>query len=110
MAVVSETLDSIEQKIRLLTTRLENFERDVAILKQQNRALQTDLLLRDSEISHLKNALIVSTEAKEPEVHDIRENINDDSFKSSERKHQLRLEIDRYIRQIDECVETLQQF
>ncbi len=109
MAAVSETLDSIEQKIRLLTARLENFERDVELLKQENRALQTDLLLRDSEISHLKNALTVSTEAKEPEVRDFRENINDDFFKSSDKNHQLRLEIDRYIRQIDECIETLQQ-
>lgn len=121
MATVSDSLNNIEQKIRLLTARLEAFEQDANTLREQNRALRTDLLLRDSEISHLKSALTVTTEAESSE--DVREKMekNDEiSAKSTEstsrtestkstKNYQLRLEIDRYIRQIDECIELLQQ-
>jgi chromosome segregation ATPase len=96
-----ETLKSIEEKTQLLVEKLAKLEREkaqlseqVRILTEKNRSLQTDLLLRDSEISHLKthNNALVETD-KEVDG----------------RNHHLRKEIDQYIADIDKCIEWLQK-
>ncbi len=103
MAELNDTLESIERKMRLLIARLARLESDNAALLDENqklttenRTLKTDVLMRDSEISHLK------TQAE----------ITQDSSKnglSNVRTHQIRKEIDQYITDVDSCIEWLQK-
>jgi predicted nucleic acid-binding Zn-ribbon protein len=103
VAELNETLESIERKTRLLIARLARLESDNAALLEQNqklttenRTLKTDVLMRDSEISHLK------TQGE----------ITQDSWGnglSNVRTHQIRKEIDQYITDVDSCIEWLQK-
>jgi chromosome segregation ATPase len=103
VAEINETLESIERKTRLLIARLARLESDNTALLEQNqklsadnRSLQTDLLLRDSEISHLKTQLTVTQDSPK-------------NGKVSVRTHQIRKEIDQYITDVDSCIEWLQK-
>jgi uncharacterized protein YoxC len=65
MAALTQTLDSIEKSVRLLKAKLEKLERENTVLMEQtrylaeqNRALQTDLLMKESELSYVKTQLI----------------------------------------------------
>lgn len=98
--MISETANSIEQKARALIAHLTQLKRErVPLLEknkeltEQNRTLQTDLLLRDSEISYLKKQLRTQ-EGERLDGH--------------EQKHHLKKEIDQYILEIDKCIEWLQ--
>ena len=102
MAEINETLESIERKTRLLIARLARLESDNAALLEQNqqlsadnRSLQTDLLLRDSEISHLKT---LTTAHEGPK-----------NGKSRANTQHIRKEIDQYITEVDTCIEWLQK-
>jgi hypothetical protein len=57
--------------------------------------LQTDLLLRDSEISHLKTQLVAHGEPK--------------NGKARAKTQHIRKEIDQYITEVDTCIEWLQK-
>lgn len=101
MTTLTRTLDNIEQSVRQLKAKLEKLERENAILTTQtrqlteeNRVLQTDLLMRESELSYLK-AQSATQETKEKEA--------------QERQGDLRKEIDQYITDIDECIGWLQK-
>ena len=103
MAELNDTLESIERKTRLLIARLARLESDNAALLEQNqklttenRALQTDLLLRDSEISHLKTQVNITQEQPKKDV-------------SNVRTQKIRKEIDQYISDVDSCIEWLQK-
>ena len=103
MAELNDTLESIERKTRLLIARLARLESDNAALLEQNqklitenRDLQTDLLLRDSEISHLKTQQTVTKEQPRKDVANVR-------------THKIRKEIDQYISDVDSCIEWLQK-
>jgi predicted nucleic acid-binding Zn-ribbon protein len=103
VAELNETLESIERKTRLLIARLARLESDNAALLDQNqklttenRALQTDLLLRDSEISQLKIQGEVTQELPK-------------NGKANVRTQQIRKEIDQYITDVDSCIEWLQK-
>jgi hypothetical protein len=103
VAELNETLESIERKTRLLIARLARLESDnAALLEQnqklttQNRALQTDLLLRDSEISHLKTQGEITRIQPKKDV-------------SNVRTQKIRKEIDQYITDVDSCIEWLQK-
>jgi hypothetical protein len=102
VAELNEILESIERKTRLLIARLARLESDNAALLEQNqklttenRALQTDLLLRDSEISHLKTLTVTQEQPKKDG--------------SNVRTHKIRKEIDQYISDVDSCIEWLQK-
>jgi chromosome segregation ATPase len=102
VAEINETLESIERKTRLLIARLARLESDNAALLEQNqqlsadnRSLQTDLLLRDSEISHLKTLTIAHESPK--------------NGKASATTQHIRKEIDQYITDVDACIEWLQK-
>ncbi len=100
MAMISETISNIEQKARVLIAQLTQLQRERVLLLEknrelieQNRTLQTDLLLRDSEISYLKKQLHTQ-EGERTGGH--------------ERNHHLKKEIDQYILEIDKCIDWLQ--
>lgn len=102
MAALTHTLDKIEQSVRLLKAKLERLERENAALieqtrglTEQNRALQTDLLMKESELSYLKTHLRTQ-ETKENEAQG--------------REEHLRKEIDQYVlSDIDETIGWLQK-
>ena len=101
MAALTHTLDNIEKSVRLLKTKLDKLERDNAVLTEQNqrflaqnRALQTDLLMNESELSYLKTQL-KTQEEQEPEA--------------QERQEHLRKEINPYVSELDERLEWLQK-
>jgi chromosome segregation ATPase len=102
VAGISEQINSIEKKVRLVVARMAMLQDENGTLKvknrelvEQNRNLKADLLLRESEISHLKTQTLtvveegVKTEARERSQH-------------------LREEIDQHIQEIDKCIEWLQ--
>ena len=98
--MISETINNIQRKAQLLIAKLAQLEHENGLileknreLIEQNRILQTDLLLRNSEISFLKK----ETTAQEVE-----------RTEGHERNHHLRTEIDQYILEIDKCIEWLQ--
>lgn len=100
MVAISEIINSIEQRVQLLTSKVVVLEKQNAelieknqVLLEQNRTLQADLLLRNSEISQLEKQ-IESQDGSGVDVY--------------ERKHYLRKEIDQYIQDIDKCIEWLQ--
>lgn len=101
MAGLTHTLENIEQNVRLLQAKLERLERENTVLieqtrnlTEQNRVLQTDLLMKESEVSYLKTHLTTQV-AKEQEAQGRQEN--------------LRKEIDQYVTDIDECIGWLQK-
>jgi SMC interacting uncharacterized protein involved in chromosome segregation len=102
VAGISEQINIIEKKVRLVVARMAMLQDENSTLKvknrelvEQNRNLKADLLLRESEISHLKTQTLtvveegVKTEARERSQH-------------------LREEIDQHIQEIDKCIEWLQ--
>jgi hypothetical protein len=102
VAEFNETLESIERKTRLLIARLARLESDNATLLDQNqklttenRALQTELLLRDSEISQFKTLTVTQESSK--------------NGNARVRTQQIRKEIDQYITDVDSCIEWLQK-
>ena len=101
MAALTHTLDNIEKSVRSLKTKLDKLERDNAVLTEQNqrflaqnRALQTDLLMNESELSYLKTQL-KTQEEQEPEA--------------QERQEHFRKEINPYVSELDERLEWLQK-
>ena len=101
MVGISEQVNSIDKKVRLLVARVAVLQDENATLKVKNRELtgdirnlKADLTLRDSEISHLKT----HTTSKEEGV----------KTEARERSEHLRVEIDQYIQEIDKCIEWLQ--
>ena len=98
--MISETVNNIEQKTKVLIAHLIQLDRERALLLEknkelleQNRTLQTDLILKNSEISHLKKQ--VRTQGGE-------------RVEESEQKQHLKQEINQYITEIDKCIEWLQ--
>lgn len=101
MTTIANILNNIEQKVRLLTTQLGKIERENSILTEknrelaaQNRTLQTNLLLSNSEISHLQTQL---------------ETENKLGKEGQKQNPNLKREISQYIQEIDQCIEWLQK-
>ena len=101
MAGLTHTLENIERNVRLLQAKLEKLERENTVLieqtrhlTEQNRVLQTDLLMKESEVSYLKTHLTTQVE-KDKEAQG--------------RQEHLRKEIDQYVTDIDECIGWLQK-
>jgi regulator of replication initiation timing len=99
---LTDTLDSIEIKLRLLLTKTAQLTELNATLVEQNRILTDDnrklraeAILRQSDMSHLKTQLTTYETRQQKE-----RAYNQD----------LRQEIDQYIAQIDACIGKLQQF
>ena len=98
--MISETVNNIEQKTKVLIAHLIQLDRERALLLEknkelleQNRTLQTDLILKNSEISYLKKQ--VRTQGGE-------------RVEENEQKQHLKQEINQYITEIDKCIEWLQ--
>ena len=100
MAVISKTINSIEQKAQLLIEKLKQLENENQMLlvknkelTVKNKAMQGGLLLQNSGNSHLEKHKIAQEEQGTERL---------------EQNNDLRTEIDQYILEIDKCIEWLQ--
>ncbi len=100
MADISNIIDNIEQKTSALVAQVVALREENAMLKTQNRelmahnrALQTDKVLHDSEISQFKKYNTGQEVVR---------------IEAGTQNHHLRQELDQYIVEIDKCIEWLQ--
>ena len=96
-----ETIRRIEQKVLILLAQLKALRRENAALKQnilqfeqQNKVLNAELCTRKSEINDLK--MLLAEKENNSEV--------------TAQNHQIKQNIDKYISEIDECIEKLKHY
>lgn len=95
---LSGTIDSIELKVKELSLRLERLKKENAALRKENK------LLID-EVGSLQKALAEADE-RDQNNHGQREN-GSESTAEGEQSEKLRAQINQYIREIDQCIEWL---
>lgn len=97
MQALSEKLNGIELKVRQLALRLERLQNENKSLLQENKKLRTELTKKDDKLGVLEGKVARSQAALEVR----RDNDPEDSKK-------LRKEIEQYIKEVDKCIEWLQ--
>ena len=95
---LSNKLDQIELKLRQLALKIERLEKAKTTLLEENEALKTKLKKGDSKT--------LSLEQKLRKTHEVLESkrTNDPG-----RTQKVRKELERYIKEIDKCIEWLEQ-
>lgn len=94
---MSEKIDNIELKIRQLALKLERFRKENADLTKKNEQLKAELDKQKGTVSALKDKLTKTQNVLERQEVD-----------ESEHSRQLKQQLDQYIREIDKCIEWLQ--
>jgi len=94
---LSGKIDSIELKVRELSLRLER-------LKKENAALLEENTLLNDEVSSLRKALAALEEYDQNNGQRRNER---ESIKEGEESDKLRAQLNQYIREIDQCIEWL---
>ena len=96
-----ETIRRIEQKVLILSAHLKELRRENAALKQnilqfeqQNKFLNAELCARKNEINELK--MLLAEKENYSEV--------------TAQNHQVKQNIDKYIFEIDKCIERLKHY
>lgn len=97
MQTITDTLNGIEQKIRQLAEKLEQLQGEKAALSEENQHLRATLAAQAEKVADMEKLLAETT--ADPE-----ENQEPES-KSSQK---LKREIAQYIKEIDKCIEWLQ--
>ncbi len=97
MQNLSEKIGSIELKVRQLALLLERLQNENANLVDENKQLKDNLLDKNNRISELENGLANTKQVLERK----RENDPESSRK-------LRKDIEQYIKEVDKCIEWLQ--
>ncbi len=96
---LSKRLDSIELKIRQLASKLDRLTQENEQLLAENHQLKTDLDRQQGLVSALKDKL----ERTQREM-DERRYEADEPDRAS-----IRQQIDHYLREIDKCIDWLEQ-
>lgn len=96
---LSGKIDSIELKVKELSVRLER-------LKQENAALLEENKLLSVEVNGLRKALAEADE-REKNYNGQRQNGSGEATVEGEPSEKLRAQIHQYIREIDQCIEWL---
>ncbi len=96
---LSKTLDSIELKVRHMTSRMERLHSENERLTAENQQLKTDLDRQQGLVGVLKDKL----ERTQREI-DERKQGTDTIDREAMRQH-----IDQCLSEIDKCIEWLQQ-
>lgn len=93
---ISDKIDHIELKIRYLASKQERLLKENTELKTQNELLKTELDKQRGAVSALKEKLAKTQVVldRQPE-------------KSPQEALQLKQQLDQYIREIDKCIEWL---
>ena len=97
MQALAEKINGIEQKVRLLAAKLELVQKENAAFKEENRKLKTDLAVIIEKNGQVDPKMVV----KPPET--ARKNGGEPV-----NSKKLRKEIDQYIKEINKCIEWLQ--
>ena len=97
MQALAEKLNGIEQKVRQLAAKLEQVQKENAAYKEENRKLRTDLAV----LSEKEGKFITQTVPTTPIV--VQKNGGEPV-----NSKKLRKEIDQYIKEINRCIEWLQ--
>lgn len=92
----SEKIDRIESKVELLAVKLKALQEENTTLQTENRQLKADLEQEQTQKNELINQLEKTQRALE------RKRNND-----PESVQQLRQQIDKYVVEIDKCLEWL---
>ena len=90
-------VQSIELKVKKLTLLLEQYETDCALLKDENLRLKRNLAKYEdtaSEPISIDSAISIPAAAAEPP-------------KQSKDNDALKAKVDRYIKEIDKCIELV---
>jgi regulator of replication initiation timing len=94
---LTQQLDNIEQKVKLLLDAMNALRQQNASLLQENNKLKADLEAQHERIGELTERLTNSQQALAGQRGD-----------DSENTQKLRKQIDQYIQEIDKCIEWLQ--
>ena len=97
MQALAEKINGIEQKVRQLAAKLEQVQKENAAYKEENRKLRTDLAVIMEKESQIQPSKVV--EPPNVVVKNGGEPVN---------SKKLRKEIDQYIKEINKCIEWLQ--
>ncbi|MDZ4680599.1 MAG: hypothetical protein SH848_09145 [Saprospiraceae bacterium] len=90
---LSSKIDGIDLKVRQLALKLEQLQRDHALLLQENEQLKAETTRYREVVATLKNKLGTTQQAMET--------------RGEESTEKLRQQIDLYIGEIDKCIEWL---
>lgn len=93
---IQNLIDKIEKKIKLLAQKLERCQEDYNAVKRDNQILIEKLNERDQAVRNLQTKLKESLETIEQQEKD-----------EPVHKKNLKMQIDQYIREIDKCIEWL---
>ncbi|MBI1226357.1 MAG: hypothetical protein GC192_14075 [Bacteroidetes bacterium] len=94
---MTQQLDNIEQKVRLLAEAITALRQQNTQLSNENDKLKADLEAQHERIGELTERLTNSQQALAGQRGD-----------DSESNQKLRKQIDQYISEIDKCIEWLQ--
>ncbi len=94
---LSEKIDNIELKIRQLALKVERLRNENIDLSKKNEQLKAELDKQQGAVSALKDKLTKTQGVLE------RREVNE-----TEHTQQLRGQLDQYIKEIDKCIEWLQ--
>jgi len=96
METLSNKLDEIELKLRQLALKVERLENSNRSLLEENQQLKAEMAKGGSKSSDLQLQLAKAQQALAQKRAD-----------DPEESKKLRKEIDRYIKEIDQCIEWL---
>jgi len=95
MQVLSEKITNIEDKVRKLALKMERLQQENAALTEENRKLTNDLAARERKVGELNSKMANGQNETGRE-------------QDSGISKKLRKEIDQYIKEIDKCIDWLQ--
>lgn len=95
--MLTEKINNIEDKVRKLALKMERIQQENVALTEQNRKLVDELASKGTMVSDLQAKLANGQQRIVTEVK-----------KDSGVNKKLRKEIDQYIKEIDKCIDWLQ--
>lgn len=99
---LSETLDRFELKVRQLGSKLDRLHRENADLQAENKSLKAELDRGKGAIDSLKEKL-------ERTHHQGIGSRTEEPAEAGTPRQDMRERIDHYLREIDKCIEWLEQ-
>ena len=98
---LSETLDRFELKVRQLGSKLDRLQRENAELQQENKRLKAEVDRSKGTIDSLQEKLERTHQGVVSQA--------EGSPVPGPARQELREQIDHYLREIDKCIEWLEQ-
>lgn len=95
-------IDSIEMKVRELAFKLERLKKENAVLREENKLLKVENDHLKRQVSNTEGDIIANTD--QTQRHPDGQHGAPGEGEESEK---LRAQIDQYIREIDQCIEWL---